>query len=549
MTPAHVERASSTPSLTDAAASDVSTAGAELRSPPEPVSSSLDVEQQTDWPKRAERHAAAIRPGRSLSWRLFGLVAGVLLLAEALLFVPQLARERRIWIDRRVAEAQIAALSVASVRQATLSQATTDELLRLSGAVLIELDEPGRGSVRLSPATVVRPDQTLDTRDETFVERMWRGLTAIVRPGDRLLQIEAQSPQRPTATMTLVLHQRELNRALREFTLDAGLMSLLEAAIMGIMVYVVAHLLLVRPMRRIIHSIVAFRADPERSAPFHPTKARPMRDDEIALAGRELAAMQRELRTALWRNARLAALGTAVAKVSHDLRGILSPALLTAERLQMSNEASIKRAGDILVRSVDRATELVSRTLEFAREGRTPPARTRTSLRPMVDEAAEQVRVTQPALMVANDVAAAVEIDADAEQIARVLVNLVGNAAEAKARRVRVQAEAAPTRVMVTISDDGPGLPDQVRDNLFRPFVIGGRSGGTGLGLAIARDLMRAHDGDLTLEATGPTGTTFKLCFRTPAARPRRASPPAAAAQAASPSPDQGLSPPAPPDG
>jgi signal transduction histidine kinase len=461
--------------------------------------------------------------------RLLCVTAGVVLFTEIVIFVPSLARERRIWLDRRVTEAEIAALSTAAAPDGLVDAATRDELLLLSGTETIRLEVPGRSRLVLPPAAPVRPDAALDLRGETMLDGASRALTALLRSNDRLLLVEAHSPVRPEATLTVVLHEHELDRALRAYAVDTGLTSLLEAAVVGILVYAVVHLLLVRPMRRITRSIAAFRADPERSAPLDPETVSPLPDDEIALASRELAAMQRELRAALWRNARLAALGTAVAKVSHDLRGILSPALLTAERLQMNSEPAIKRAGDVLVRSVDRATELVSKTLEFAREGPAPPARTRTTLRPLVDEAAEQARAKLPSLAVANDVAATVQIDADPEQIVRVLVNLVRNAGEANARHVRIGASATATEVAVTVTDDGPGLPDAVKEKLFRPFITGGRRGSTGLGLAIARDLIRAHGGEIVLAETGPAGTTFQLSLPTPGAKARR---PAAAAGA-----------------
>jgi signal transduction histidine kinase len=60
-------------------------------------------------------------------------------------------------------------------------------------------------------------------------------------------------------------------------------------------------------------------------------------------------------------------------------------------------------------------------------------------------------------------------------------------------------------------ADIGRGLPKKVQDNLFRPFTGSGRRGGTGLGLAIARDLVRAHGGDLALRSTGPAGTEFVM--------------------------------------
>jgi len=92
----------------------------------------------------------------------------------------------------------------------------------------------------------------------------------------------------------------------------------------------------------------------------------------------------------------------------------------------------------------------------------------------------------------------------------RVLANLLRNAAEAGARTVRIAACVEDERVAIRVEDDGPGLPDLVQASLFRPFVTSQR-GGTGLGLAIARDLMRAHGGDIELVGTGPAGTVFRL--------------------------------------
>ena len=73
--------------------------------------------------------------------------------------------------------------------------------------------------------------------------------------------------------------------------------------------------------------------------------------------------------------------------------------------------------------------------------------------------------------------------------------------------------------IAVEIADDGPGLPPKARDNLFRPFFGSARPGGSGLGLAIARELMRAHGGELALVSTTGTGTVFRLTLPAPAAR------------------------------
>jgi signal transduction histidine kinase len=92
-----------------------------------------------------------------------------------------------------------------------------------------------------------------------------------------------------------------------------------------------------------------------------------------------------------------------------------------------------------------------------------------------------------------------------------VLVNLLRNAIEAGATQSSLRLDSGDGPDALVVTDNGPGLPYKVASNLFRPFNGAGRNGGTGLGLVIARDLLRAHGGDLTLRYTGPEGTAFDL--------------------------------------
>jgi len=196
-----------------------------------------------------------------------------------------------------------------------------------------------------------------------------------------------------------------------------------------------------------------------------------------------------------------------VRRHGHDLRGVLSPALLVSERLQASADPSVRRAGDIVAGAVERATELLGKVVEFVREDVEPaaPARQRIALRPAVESAAQEARASCPGLAVHNGVGEDAVGDAEADALRRVLANLLQNAGEAGARTARITAEAGHNATTLTVSDDGPGLPDAVRERPFRPFV------GGGLGLAIARDLMLAQHGDIALERTGPEGTAFRV--------------------------------------
>jgi signal transduction histidine kinase len=389
--------------------------------------------------------------------------------------------------------------------------AQRDELLRASGIESIRLRDARGTTLVLAGDPNAQPAKTFDLREETQMQALQRGVVAILAEKDMLVRIIADSPFRPQTEIEFVMHRMPLTSAVRELEAPDAWMTLAVASAVGLFLYVALLILLVRPMRRLTSSITAFRADPEHGVPLDPGAVSVLHDDEISLAGRELAVMQRELRAALWRNSRLAAVGTVVAKVSHDVRGVLTPMLLHADRLSRHADPMVRRAGESLVQGVERAIDLVHRTLDFAREGPPPPMLSAIRLRALVAEAGDSVRGLLAVFQIENLVPPEKEVEADRNHLFRVLVNLMRNAAEAGATRVRARVRENGEVLAIELADDGPGLPEIVRANLFRPFTGTRRTGGSGLGLAIARDLMLAHGGDIGLVSTGPGGTTFRL--------------------------------------
>ena len=450
-----------------------------------------------------------MRPRQSLSGRLWLLTTLAVLLSEIVVFLPYVAHERRNWLIGRVEDASIAVLAASG---SAIDATKGLDLLRLAGATSIRVI--GTSGPIAVGAETGEPALAVDLRQEGLLAGIGRALRAIIIGGDRLVRLTADDPFQPGSEVMITLRERPMNEELRQFAGDFAGLSLAIAGVTGGLVYLAVLILLVRPMRRITRSIVEFRANPEHTLPLDPSDLAILPNDEVSVAASELAQMQHELRAALWRNARLAALGTVVAKVSHDLRGILTPALLTAERLQLNSDAKVQRAGETLANAVDRATDLVRRTLDYAREGPPPLDIVRVVLAPLVTEAAEWTRPPTSLLKCDNQIEPTIEVKADRNQLFRVLTNLLRNAAEAGARTVCVSAHHNSPTLSLDIADDGPGLPEQVQAELFRPFAGSTRRGGTGLGLAIARDLMVAHGGSIELVTTGPSGTTFRLTLR-----------------------------------
>jgi signal transduction histidine kinase len=452
---------------------------------------------------------------RSLSLRLLLLVMGLVMVAEVLLMIPSFSRDRRVILREKSLEAYIAALSAAAPSDRP-ALAQRDELLRASGIESIRLrDARGTTLVQAGDPTVL-PTKTFDLREETAFQSLTRGFVAATAKSDALVEVIDDAPFNPGAVIEFVMHRAPLTQALRELDGPDAWQTLLVASTVGLVLYVALLVLLIRPMRRLTSSIATFRTDPEHGVPLDPQAVTGRRNDEISVAVRELAAMQRDLRAALWRHSRLAALGTVVAKVSHDVRGVLTPVLLQADRLRKHADPAVRRTGDSLVQGVERAIDLVHRTLDFARDGPPPPMLGAIRLRALVAEAAESLRGTAAGCELDNRIPPDQEVEADRNHLFRVLANLLRNAGEAGARRVRVRVREDGDILMIELADDGPGLPEVVRANLFRPFTSTRRTGGSGLGLAIARDLMLAHGGDIGLLSTGPGGTTFRLTLKVP---------------------------------
>ena len=445
-----------------------------------------------------------------LSARLLVLTIGFVMLAEFLIYSPSIARFRLDWLQSRIADAHLAALSLEATPSHMVSDDLRMKLLKQAGAHAIIIAKPG--DVRRVLAGDMPPlaNAMFDLRDTSASDLIMDAYATLLHRRNRILRVIGPSPYEPGDVVEVLVDERPLRQGMIAYSWRILGLSIVISLITAALVYLSLQWLIVRPLRRLTSNMVAFR-----NAPDDPQNVIEVtsRDDEIGLAQRGLAEMEQALRASLRQQGRLAKLGIAVTKISHDLRGILATAQLLSDRLADSSDPKVRQLAPTLIGSVDRAVALCSQTLDYARDDLPPPRRQRFVLAGLVLEVGGVV-----GLLTGNrthwvaEVPSDIEITADRDQLFRVLVNLGRNAAEAGAPTVRVAARATADRgLAIDVTDDGPGLPPKARDKLFMPFTGSVRAGGTGLGLAIARDLVRGHGGDIILAASSAEGTTFHI--------------------------------------
>ncbi len=451
---------------------------------------------------------------RSLSARLLVLTIFFVMVSEVLIFVPSVARFRMTYFDSHLAAGHLATLALAASPNGKIDEPLTKLLLADVGAHAVIMHRANGMVLMLDSPVAPKADVTFDLRKGNIPIWIQRSLETLSRTDNRVMRVLGPAPTEPDATVEVLLDEAPLRHEMWAFGLRILQLSIAISLTTAALVFFSLQWLLVRPMRRITASMTLFREDPEdASRRIVPSGRR----DEIGGAEKELAMLQETVRQALGQRARLAALGTAVTKINHDLRAILATARLVSDGLASSAAPEVRRVAPRLFEAIDRAVALCTHTLDFSREGAPPLAPTRFALLALIEELAPALATGSDPLAVAPIVPPGLIVRADRDQLYRVLLNLAQNAVEAGARHLRLTAAAVDGTIAIDIADDGHGLPPRARENLFRPFFGSARPGGTGLGLAIARELMRAQGGDLILIETTGSGTVFRLTLPAPA--------------------------------
>lgn len=474
----------------------------------------IKTESQAD----AESGALDVPLSRGLSAKLLLLTIVFVFLAEVLIFVPSIANFRVRWLEQKLTAAAAVSTLLIEVEPQDISRVVQDDILMSLGVKAIAVRSGGVSRLLTITEMPEQVDEHVDLTNMGQIETMSGALNTLFFGGSRMLRVFGDAGQ-PGKQFELILPDYRLRNAMLVFSRNIAVLALLISVLSATLVYAAIDRIMIRPIRRMTRSMLAFS-----QAPDDPSRLIEAgnRTDEIGVAERELADMQGRLQTMLGEQKHLADLGLAVSKINHDMRNTLASAQLLSDRLAQVKDPAVQAFAPKLLRTLDRAAAYSEGVLAYGRTQEPPPSRRRLRLKQLVEEVFELLGVDPSGVELVNAVSHDFEIDADAEQFYRVLTNLSRNAVQAMmaereqalVRRLTIEAERQGTVCRVLVTDTGPGLPPKALENLFAAFRGSARSGGTGLGLAIAHELVRAHSG--TLELVESLGGRTVFCVTIP---------------------------------
>jgi signal transduction histidine kinase len=452
---------------------------------------------------------------RGLSSKVLLLTIIFVMIGEVLIFLPSIANFRIQWFKARIAQAEIAALAAEAAPDQILNSDLQTEILKGAGVIAVSLKRGETRQLMLRDVSNAMVEESYDLRNGLYYNTVGQAFSALISTKDRVIGVIDTPPNMSGDVIDIAVNEQPLSIAMRRYGLNILLLSVVLSLIVASLIFAALNRLLVRPIERLSKNMTHFGEKPEDASRIILPTAR---NDEIGTAERQLNHMQTDLQSLLQQKSHLAALGLAVSKVSHDLRNMLTSAQLISDRLATVNDPDVKRFAPKLIGSLDRAISFLNQTLTFGQAKERPPRREIINVQQLVSEVFDGFLIGEGTSQnFVNTVPMGVTIDADREQLSRVLNNLVRNAVQACAAasvtvpEISITATRRNSTTEIEVQDNGPGIPAAIRDKVFEAFQTSARAGGTGLGLAISAELVAAHGGTLIVAQTNATGTTFRI--------------------------------------
>ncbi len=444
------------------------------------------------------------------------------MLAEMVIFIPSAALYRQSWLEDRAERAGHITLALTGVPDFEGSEMLSKQFMADTDVEMLLTKREGMTELILGFPPDTTDFELVDLRNGTRLPKFRDMFRSYFGPETGYLRVQAEPVVEGQELLEYIVPKASLRQALRDYAERIFWLSAVIALITGTGLYLVLSAMIVRPIKNLAQGLSDFRENPElRRSNLPPSK----RQDEIGQLQREFFDMKQSVRASFKQQERLATLGLAVAKINHDLRNVLTSAQLVSDRLAMDKEERVAKMGQRLVRAVDRGVKLCADVLNFSQSKEDPPDFETIRISLLLGEVAGDVLGAfgsgVRSIKFQNDVPSDLAVMGDPDHSYRIFNNLFRNAAQALAslpddaakRLISVKAEDVDGKIRISVSDSGPGLPDKVRENLFRAFVSASGNGSSGLGLTISRELAQAQGGNLILARSDDEGTQFDVEF------------------------------------
>ncbi len=285
----------------------------------------------------------------TLSGRFLILTVIFVMLAEVLIFVPSIARFRADFMLTRLKQAQIAALTQLAAEDMVSPELEKELLANAEVYNVVLRRNEVRQLVLSSPIPGDDIHETYDLRMAGPWELIRDAFACLLDPVDRVVRVIGYPVQDAGTLIEVTMETRPMRDAMVDYGLRILALSALISVVTAFLLFLAVRRLLVLPIRRVVRHMQTYAEAPEDARRV----IEPTADvEELRSAEEALQSMQTQLTGALRQKERLAQLGGAVAKISHDLRNILTTAQLFADRLDGSDDPVVARSAPKLINSI-----------------------------------------------------------------------------------------------------------------------------------------------------------------------------------------------------
>ncbi len=435
-------------------------------------------------------------------------------MTEVLVLLPAVGYYRSLQLQELVDDTALIIDSLRSAPTDTIDEEQSSFLLEKLGVYNITLLFPDRQERLLTPPNNQPIDAgTINLMEDSLLSKLFSGPACIISRNSDTMRLIGQ-PELNDYAVDMTVPERPICMDVRRFARDLFVLSIWLCVIAATLLFVTANFNLAAPILRLTRAITGFdTSSRDRAQIVQPTS----RVREIYEAETSLRDMQERVIVAMEQRDKLVTLGESVSKIQHDLRNMLSTATLTADRLEFSEDPKVRQSAPRLKRALDRAVALSSQTVEYGALGSRPTNIKEIDLNATIQEIIDDEKSLCKDLPYRWIFSSPKGLKArtDEEYFTRVYRNLLRNARqildEGQGDNIITRVSVLENGISVQIEDDGPGMSEKARANLFKPYTGSSRKGGSGLGLALSHELSILMGAELRMIKSDSSGTIFEI--------------------------------------